>query len=117
GQALEGRADELLGALDVLGRDGEDVTDGELVGAVGELAEADLRPLQVDENGDRLVGVRGSPAHVGVDLLVHRVAAVAQVHAGDVDAGIDDGSQVLIARRGGPQRRDDLGSSHYSFSV
>ena len=52
-QALEGRADDLLGADDVFGRDLEDVADLELVRAVRELAEADLRALQVDEDGDR----------------------------------------------------------------
>ena len=47
-QALEGRADEVLGADDVLGRDRQDVADLEVVRTGLELAEADLRPLQVD---------------------------------------------------------------------
>ncbi len=44
GEPLERRADELLRAEDVLGRDLEDVSDGELVRSVLELAEADLGP-------------------------------------------------------------------------
>src|SRR5690606_22536965 len=116
-EAREGRPDELLRAEHVFRRDREDVADGELVRAVGELAEADLGALEVDEDGDGLPGVRGRAPHVRVHLLVHRMRTVAEVHAGDVDAGIDDGTQVLITRRGGTQGRDDLGSSHFSFSV
>ena len=117
GQALEGRAGELLRADDVFGRDLEDVADREVVRTGLELAEADLRALQVDEHGDRAPGVCGGLAHVLVDLLVHVVAAVAQVHPGDVDAGIDDRADVLVARRGWAEGRDDFCSSHWVPSV
>ena len=97
---------------DVVGGDLEDVADGEIVGSVGELAEADLRALQVDEHGDGPTGVIRRLAHVGEVRLVHRVVAVAEVHAGDVDAGVDDGANHLVRRRGRPKGGDDLGASH-----
>ncbi len=111
-KALEGRADEVLRAEHVLGGDREDVALGELVGPVGEAAEADLRPLQVDQHGDRAAGVVGGAPHLAVDALVHLVAAVAEVHPGDVDAGLDDRPDVLVARGRRPQGGDDLRSSH-----
>ena len=37
---------------------------------------------------------------------------MAQVHAGDVDARLDDGAERLVAGCRGPEGRDDLGSSH-----
>src|SRR5690606_6715333 len=47
-QTLEGRAHDLLGAEDVFGGDLEDVAGGQFVRSALELAETDLRTLQVD---------------------------------------------------------------------
>ncbi len=96
----------------VLGGDLEDVALGELVRAVLELAEPDLGALQVDEHRDGTAGVVRRLPHVLVDALVHVVAAVAEVHARDVDARIDDRPDLLIARCRRPEGGDDLRSSH-----
>src|SRR5699024_6768913 len=69
-QALEGGGDALAGALDVLGGDGEGLADLELVRTVGEPAQADLRALEVDQDGDVLPEVLGGPADVRVHLRV-----------------------------------------------
>jgi hypothetical protein len=82
------------------------------VGSVAELAEADLGALQVDEDGDGAAGVVRGLAHVGEADFVLGVGAVAQVHAGDVDAGIDDRADHLIRFGGGAQGGDDLRASH-----
>ena len=115
GQALEGRAADVLVADDVFGGDLEDVTLGELVGSILELAEADLRALQVDEHGDGLARVVGRLADVLVDGLVHVIAAVAQVHPADVHAGVDDRPDFLIARHCRAECCDDFRASHVRF--
>ena len=50
--------------------------------------------------------------HVLVDALVDVVGAVAEVHARDVDARIDDRPDLLVARCRRPEGGDDLRSSH-----
>ena len=112
GQPLEGRAADLAVTDDVFDRDLEDVADGEVVRAVLELAETDLGTLKVDQHRDRLAGILSGATHVRVDLFVHVVAAVAEVHAGNVDTGIDDRPDVLVARRGRAECRDDFCASH-----
>ena len=82
-----------------------------------ELAEPDLWALQVDENGDRSSGVFCCLSHVGVNLFVHRVGAVAEVHACDVDTRLDDGSQVVIARCCRAECCDDFRASHVFLLV
>ena len=112
GQALERRAHEVARAHDVVGGDPQDVAHGEVVRAVAELSEADLRALQVDEDRDGAAGVLRGLAHIGETDLVLGVVAVAQVHAGHVDAGIDDRADHLVRLGGGAQGGDDLRASH-----
>jgi hypothetical protein len=83
-----------------------------VVRPVFELRQTDLRALQVDEHRDGRAEVGGGLAHVGVDLVVHLVGAVTQVHPSDVHARLDDSAEGLVTRRRGPEGRDDLGSSH-----
>ena len=111
-QSLECGADNILRADDVFRGDGENVADSQFVRPRLELAESDLRPLQIDEHRDRLAGVFGGLAHVGVNLVVHLVTAVAEVHPRDVHAGLDDGADVLVAGRCRPESCDDFCSSH-----
>ena len=51
-------------------------------------------------------------AHIGETDLVLGVGAVAQVHAGHVDAGVDDRADHLVRLGGGAQGGDDLRASH-----
>jgi len=117
GEALERRADDLLRSGDVFGRDLEDVADGEEVRTFGEPAEPDLRSLQVDEDGDGTAGVIRRLAHVRQSGVVVGVVAVAEVEAGHVHTGIDDGANHLVAFGGRTQSGDDLRASHRNSSV
>ena len=99
GQPLEGRAHTFLRAENVVRGDREDVANREFVGAVLELAEADLRALEVHENCDVLTEILGSLADIGVHSFVIRVSAVAEVHAGDVHARLDKRADLLIRIR------------------
>ena len=88
--------------------------------AVGEAADPQLGPLQVHDRADR-------PAALLLDLANDRearrvvlVAAVAEVEAEHVGAGIGQLADALLGRAGGTQRRDDLGatvSAHASHSL
>lgn len=110
-KTLEGRAADLLVADDVFGGDLEDVALGELVGAVLELAETDLRTLEVDEDGDGAAGIVRGTAHVGVVVLMHGVVAVAEVQACDIHPRIDQCAHRLIGGGGGAQGGDDFRAS------
>jgi len=117
GKALECGARDLLGAQDLLDCDLEDISDRELVGAVLEFAEPDLRALKIDEHCDGAPGVGARPADIGVDLLMHVVAAMAEVHAGDIHSGIHDGADVFIAGRCRPEGCNNFCASHVFLSV
>ena len=69
-------------------------------------------PCRSTSTATGATGVVGGLAHVREDLLVHGVVAVAEVHAGDVDARVDDRPDVLVARGGGSEGGDDLCASH-----
>jgi len=113
GKALERGAADLAVADDVLGGDLEDVTDLELVRAVLEAAETDLRPLQVDQHGDGSTRVLSGTTHVGVVGIVHGVVAVAEVQTGDVDPRVDQGTDLLIGRGCRAECGDDLRASQH----
>ena len=81
-------------------------------GAVGEPADADLRALQVDEDGDGAAVALGGPADVVVPHLVLGVVAVAEVQPGDVHARPRPARPSLRGLGGGPEGADDLRSSH-----
>ena len=50
-------------------------------------------------------------AHWAMEEIVDGVVAVAHVEAGDVDAGFDEGVDLLGARAGGADGADDLRST------
>ncbi len=82
--------------------------------AADEAAEPQLRALQVDENADRPAAVFFRAAD-RLDQLAHLVVAgVAHVDAEDVDAGGEQPRDHLGARRGRPQRGDNLGAAQAS---
>ncbi len=77
-----------------------------------EATEADLRALKVGEDADVPAGLVGGFADALVPLLVFGVGAVAEVEAGDVHAGFDEGFDLVVCVGGGSQRADDFGSAH-----
>src|SRR5699024_2931496 len=105
------------GALDVLGGDGEGLADLELVRTVGEPAQADLRALEVDQDGDVLPEVLGGPADVRVHLRVIVVRAVAEIHPGDVHPGFDQSADLLVGTGCVTQCADGLRFAHVNPSV
>jgi hypothetical protein len=93
------------------GRDGEGRALGEVGLAARELAEPDLRALEVEQDADRASALVGDLADDLVHLPVVVVGAVGEVQAGHVHAGANQLLDLLARRRGGPQRADDLRAS------
>ncbi len=74
-----------------------------------EVAGADLGPLDVHHDRDVLAGADGGGPDAADDHARPVVAGVRHVEPHDVDAGVDDVDQHLLALRGGAERCDDLG--------
>ena len=111
-EPLVRRTADLGVAVDVAGGDRPDLPAGQLDRAAGEPLQPDLRPLQVGQDPDAVAaGVRGL-AHQAVVLGVVLVAAVAHVQPGHVHAGVHQLPDAPLPRHRGPQRADDLRSSH-----
>ncbi len=76
--------------------------DGEVVAAFkeyrafGEAAEADLRSLKVGEDADAAAGLVGGLADACIAFFVLGVEAVAEVEAGDVHSGFDEGLDLPV---------------------
>lgn len=76
--------------------DGEGVSAFKEYGAFGEAAEADLRALKVAEDSDAAAGFVGCLSDVSVAFLVVGVGAVAEVEAGYVHSGFDQGFDLVV---------------------
>ena len=101
---LTGRSSALRG---VLAGDHDRVAVGELDVRV-EIADPELRPLQVGDQGDRPAGGGLGLAH---ELRAPRMVLprpVREVEARSVHPGRDQRGERLRVRRGGPDGRDDL---------
>ncbi len=94
--------------------DGEGVSAFKEYGSFGEAAESDLRALKVGEQSDTAAGLLGGLSHALVALLVLGVAAVAEVEAGYVHSGLDQGFDLVVRVGGGAQCTDDFCSAHAS---
>lgn len=112
--AVRRAADLAVPFHSLLDADREGVVAFKEYGAFGEVAEADLRALKVGEGADAAAGLVGGLADVLVALVVFGVAAVAEVEAGDVHAGLDQGLDLVVRVGGGPEGADDLCSAHVS---
>lgn len=76
--------------------DGEVVAAFKEYGAFAEAAEADLRALKVGEDADAASGFVGCFAYSVVAVFVFGVGAVAEVEAGDVHSGVDQGFDLVV---------------------
>ena len=85
--------------------------------AGGELAHAQLRPLQIAENRDRAAGIGLDLADDVIARLVILMAAMAHVQAEHVGTGIEQGADGIIVGGRWPQRRHDLHITVASHSV
>src|SRR5690606_24670876 len=106
------RRGDLRSAGDVLGGDGEGLALVQLDLALDEPPEADLRALEVDEDGDGPAGGLGCGAHPVVHLRVLGGLAMAAVDPRHVHPRIDEGLDLV---RGLGRRTDgahDLRSTH-----
>ena len=102
----------------VLAADERDLVAGlELGEPVDELADAQLRPRQVLQDRDLAPGAVGGVAHAARRLGVLLGAAVGEVQARDVHAGLDHPDEHLGLARGGADRGDDLRAAHVGGTV
>lgn len=108
-QVLVIEADAFLIAELALRIEDEGFADDEHDLVVLELADANLRPLQVAEDayGPAELGGRSADA-VGARLVVFS-RAVRKIHPDNVDAGLDHALQHLGRGGGGAQRGNDFG--------
>ena len=100
------------GAFDVVDGDGEHSPVHQRLLAGSETAEPDLGPLEISEHPDGATDHPGRLAHVLQVHLMIGIVAVAHVQPGDIHSGPDQFDQALRGRRGGPERADNLGSTH-----
>ena len=80
-------------------------------GAGRELADADLRALQVRHDADLAAERAGGLAHEAGALHVVGRAPVREIEADDVDAGGDQAGERVGRAAGGAERGDDLGGA------
>lgn len=96
GEAFVGGAAGVAVAFVVFDGDGEFVAAFKEYGSFAEAAQADLRALKVCEDADAAAGFVGGLADASVSLLVFGVGAVAEVEAGDVHSGFDQGFDLVV---------------------
>src|SRR5690606_18386481 len=73
-----------------------------------DLADAELRSLQVTEDADRALELHLGIAHGRVQLACRLVGRVTHVDTEHVDAGLEQALHHLRIRRCRPERCDDL---------
>jgi hypothetical protein len=76
-----------------------------------QLADPELRALQVADQRNRPTELRRDLANEPRALGVIGVGAVREVEADRVDARLDEGAEALARVRSGPERGDDLGAT------
>ncbi|MCY1413004.1 hypothetical protein D9M71_284260 [compost metagenome] len=106
-------ADHVLGAgvARMAGGEAEGVAYGQFDALVGELGDADLRALQVAEQGDEAAVLGGQFAYQLGAGAVLVGGSVGEVQAGDVDAGDDELFEDLRGVAGWAKGGDDLGAA------
>ena len=74
-------------------------------------AQPQFGPLQIHQDGDRVIVLLLQGAQLVDPLPVVVRHAVAEVEAEDVGAGLEQLAQAFVRRAGGPEGGDDLGES------
>ena len=77
--------------------------------AIGEAADADLRPLQIHQDADRPLQLRLDRAQDLVGLAVVLMRAVAEIEPEHIGAALEERANDRLRRAGRPERGDDLG--------
>jgi len=98
--------------VDIVGCDGEFLAVGQVHLAFHEVAQADLRTLQIGQQADRLAHRLRRSAGLVQTLLVLGMVAVAHVETGYVQTRCDQLFHPLLGRRRRPERTHDLCSTH-----
>lgn len=107
-------ADDLLGAFGqrMAGGESELVTDLQFDALVGELSDADLRALQVTEDGDEATMLGGQVAdQLGTSLVFGR-SAVGEVQTGDIHASENQLFENFRRVTGRAKGGDDFGTTN-----
>ncbi len=111
-ERLECGADQRCGARHIARRDGELVAGLEQHGLmILEQPGANLRPLQVGQDAERLVLFLAHLANFLDDGDFALVGAVRKIQADDIDAGADHVANHGLGVRGRPKRGDNLGAA------
>jgi len=82
------------------------------MGSVLEAAEADLGPLKVDEDGDRLPGDLGGLAHASDAFRVLRLGAGGGIDACDVHSRLREGEDLFLRLSRRSEGAYNLRSTH-----
>ena len=112
GQTLEGGTNEFLRAGNVAGRDGEGITDVQLLGAVLEGFQTDLRALEINENRNRAAGRRRRLSHTRNDGRMFLSLSMRPVDTRDIHAGVHQRLELLRRFSGRSNSADNLSSTH-----
>ena len=108
--ADHGRRDRQLAVHRVLLADDDDLLVLEQDARLVEVADAELRALEVGDQRERLAGLLLNLADDACARGVVCLRAVREIEADRVDAGVDQLAEDVVARRHRADRRDDLRS-------
>jgi hypothetical protein len=89
----------------------ESVAGGDLDRAVGEIAEPELRALQIGENADRPSGLRFDAPDFLEQHTLLVVAAMAEIQPENVHSGLEQRAQPVAAGARRTDGRNDLGAA------
>jgi len=90
--------------------EGENITDLQGDGAIGKTGNADLRALQVAQNGHLGAEDQGGGTDLLAALAVVVATAVGKVEAEHIGPGADQGFDGALVRAGGAEGGNDFGA-------
>ena len=102
GQPAVGAAHPLGGSQNVVAGDDNRVSDLPHDGAIGELTQTDLRPLEVGESSNGATGAPRRFPYQLEDLFVILIRTVAEIQSGNIHAGLNKLPDALRGGVAGP---------------